>query len=56
MEVTNSQVLERQFTIKGRVQFVLYRDFAQRSALKLGIVGSVRNEKEGVFLLLLKEH
>lgn len=34
-------------TITGRVQLVMYRDFAQRKARKLGIVGTVKNQKDG---------
>ncbi len=33
--------------ITGRVQFVMYRDFAQRKARMLGITGFVRNEPDG---------
>jgi acylphosphatase len=31
----------------GRVQMVLFRDFTQRKAKKLGVCGFVRNEKDG---------
>ncbi|NTV22616.1 MAG: acylphosphatase [Candidatus Yonathbacteria bacterium] len=34
-------------TISGRTQGVMFRDFIQRSALALGIVGQVWNEKDG---------
>lgn len=34
-------------TITGRVQMVMYRDFAQRKARKLGLVGTVQNQKDG---------
>ncbi len=33
--------------ISGRVQMVMYRDFAQRKARKLGLVGTVQNQKDG---------
>lgn len=36
-----------QATIMGRVQMVMYRDFAQRKARKLGLVGTVQNQKDG---------
>ena len=36
-----------QANITGRVQMVMYRDFAQRKARKLGIVGSVKNLPNG---------
>lgn len=31
----------------GRVQLVMFRDFAQRKAKKLGIVGTVENMSDG---------
>lgn len=33
--------------VSGRVQLVMYRDFAQRKARKLGIVGTVQNVSDG---------
>lgn len=33
--------------ITGRVQLVMFRDFAQRKARKLGIVGTVENLSDG---------
>lgn len=33
--------------ISGRVQLVMYRDFAKRQAKSLGIVGSAENLKNG---------
>lgn len=33
--------------ISGRVQLVMYRDFAKRRAKALGVVGSVENLKNG---------
>ncbi len=55
--------------VYGRVQMVLYRDFAARKARRLGIVGEVRNlgdgtvsviaegekEKLDAFIVLLKK-
>ncbi|OGG40410.1 hypothetical protein A3A21_03275 [Candidatus Jorgensenbacteria bacterium RIFCSPLOWO2_01_FULL_45_25b] len=34
-------------TISGRVQMVMYRDFVQRYARKLGIAGWVQNNDDG---------
>ena len=33
--------------VSGRVQMVMFRDFVQRAATKLGVVGTVRNASEG---------
>ncbi len=33
--------------VKGRVQMVMFRDFAQRTAKKLGLVGFVKNLDDG---------
>ncbi len=33
--------------VTGRVQMVMYRDFAQRKARGLGLVGEVQNLKDG---------
>ncbi|MBI5003983.1 acylphosphatase [Candidatus Kaiserbacteria bacterium] len=33
--------------VKGRVQGVLYRDFAQRKARALGLTGTVQNLRDG---------
>ncbi|MCI0597638.1 acylphosphatase [Candidatus Parcubacteria bacterium] len=33
--------------VQGRVQMVLFRDFAQRKAKGLGLVGEVANEPDG---------
>lgn len=33
--------------IRGRVQMVMFRDFAKRSARRLGISGSVQNLSDG---------
>jgi acylphosphatase len=33
--------------IVGRVQMVMFRDFAQRTASRLGLVGEVWNEADG---------
>jgi len=34
-------------TISGRVQMVMFRDFARRNALRLGVVGEVENLPDG---------
>lgn len=33
--------------ITGRVQMVMFRDFAQRKARKLGLFGTVQNQSDG---------
>ena len=33
--------------VSGRVQLVMYRDFAQRKARKLGVLGTVLNLRDG---------
>ena len=33
--------------VRGRVQLVMYRDFAARTAWRLGIAGTVRNLPDG---------
>ncbi|MEK7567893.1 MAG: acylphosphatase [Patescibacteria group bacterium] len=45
-------LIERQYKIFGRVQMVMFRDFATRKANKFGIGGFVRNEKDGSVLVL----
>lgn len=37
----------RRFVVRGRVQGVGFRDFTQRRAVKLGLLGYVRNEADG---------
>lgn len=38
--------------VKGRVQGVMFRDFVQRKASRLGIVGTVENQKDGSVLVV----
>ncbi len=38
--------------ITGRVQMVMFRDFTQRKAKKLGIFGYVKNEDDGSVYVL----
>jgi len=38
--------------VVGRVQGVLFRDFTRRSALRLGIVGTVENSPDGSVLVV----
>ncbi len=33
--------------VSGRVQLVMFRDFAQRKASRLGLVGTVKNNPDG---------
>jgi acylphosphatase len=40
-------VIRVAFVVRGRVQGVGYRWFAQQSAASLGIAGFVRNERDG---------
>ena len=39
--------IARQFLVRGRVQGVGYRDFAQRAASELGLTGYTRNLDDG---------
>lgn len=41
--------MEKRLTclVKGRVQMVMFRDFTQRNAQKLGITGTVENNSDG---------
>jgi len=34
-------------TVSGRVQMVMFRDFVQRKATKLGLMGTVENKPDG---------
>jgi acylphosphatase len=38
---------ELEIKVTGRVQMVMFRDFAQRKARSLDIVGTVQNRKDG---------
>lgn len=40
-------MLEIRAIVYGRVQFVMFRDFTQRRARKLGIKGFVQNRSDG---------
>ena len=42
-----NKVKQIECVITGRVQLVMFRDFAQRKARKLGVVGSVENLPDG---------
>jgi len=33
--------------VSGRVQMVMFRDFTRRKALKLGVVGEIKNRPDG---------
>lgn len=39
-------------TITGRVQGVMFRDFTQRNARKLGLTGTVQNSPDGSVLII----
>lgn len=41
------ELFEIKATISGRVQLVMFRDYAQRSARVLGLFGFVRNNQNG---------
>lgn len=43
----DNQIKRIECVITGRVQLVMFRDFAQRKARKLGIVGTVENLPDG---------
>lgn len=43
---------EIEITATGRVQMVMYRDFALRKARKLGVVGFVENQEDGSVLIV----
>lgn len=43
----DNQIKQIECIITGRVQFVMFRDFAQRKARKLKIVGTVKNLSDG---------
>lgn len=45
MEAVNKKMFRA--IVRGRVQMVMYRDFAQRHARKLGIVGTAQNLPDG---------
>lgn len=38
--------------ITGRVQMVMFRDFAKRKAIKLGLVGTVQNQGDGSVIVV----
>jgi len=38
---------ELRAVVRGRVQLVMYRDFASRTARRLGVAGTVRNLPDG---------
>jgi acylphosphatase len=38
--------------IRGKVQGVMFRDFVQRKAARLGIVGTVENQQDGSVLVM----
>lgn len=40
--------------VRGRVQGVMYRDFAMRHARRLSLVGTVRNERDGTVHVIVE--
>jgi acylphosphatase len=47
MSAAGSADVIRHVVIRGRVQGVGYRDFTERTALKFGLAGWVRNRRDG---------
>jgi acylphosphatase len=47
MSAEGSADVIRHVVIRGRVQGVGYRDFTERTALKFGLAGWVRNRRDG---------
>lgn len=45
-------MIELHATVTGKVQGVRYRDFVQRSAVELGLNGSVRNAADGTVVVV----
>ena len=44
--------MEIEAIVSGRVQLVMFRDYAQRSARALGLLGFVQNNKNGTVMLV----
>jgi acylphosphatase len=42
-----AELIGRRYVVRGRVQGVGFRDFVQRRASELGVVGTVRNLDDG---------
>lgn len=47
MLVMENSLIQVEFKIFGRVQYVMFRDFAKRKADKYGIKGYVKNNEDG---------
>ncbi|MDO8492372.1 MAG: acylphosphatase [bacterium] len=47
-------VTEIEFTVRGRVQMVMYRDFAKRKANGLKLTGFVKNNRDGSVTVLVQ--
>ena len=43
----DNEIKQIECVIAGRVQLVMFRDFAQRKARKIGIMGTVENLSDG---------
>lgn len=48
----SGEIAELEFTLKGRVQMVMFRDFAKRKAKSLKLNGFVKNNDDGSVVVL----
>lgn len=45
-------IIEVEFKVSGRVQYVMFRDFAKRKADKIGVKGFVKNNNDGTVTIV----